>query len=193
MQAATHESLTCGRLITKAIIGTSIIATLQGCSVMGTGDSDYSCSGLGEGVRCMSIRDVYGKTHNGNIPRATDAEGRIIENRDQTEVGEKSANETITITDRYVAPDMPNKPVPVRTPAKVMRAWIAPYEDKSGDLFAQSLVFTEIEQRKWLYDSPQQTSVRLTPIQTFEPAPTGNKKQSTTGTVNNNPLTNTTR
>lgn len=56
------------------------------------------------------------------------------------------------IEDRYVAPSTPSKPVPVRTPAKVMRVWIAPWQDKNENLKVSSYVFSEIEERKWLYD-----------------------------------------
>ena len=48
---------------------------------------------------------------------------------------------------------MPNKPKPIRTPAKVMRMLIAPYEDKTGDLIVSSYMYSEIESRKWLYEN----------------------------------------
>jgi conjugal transfer pilus assembly protein TraV len=42
-----------------------------------------------------------------------------------------------------------DRPIPLRSQAKVMRIWIAPWEDQHGDLHASGLVFTEIEARRW--------------------------------------------
>lgn len=60
------------------------------------------------------------------------------------------------VIDNYVAPNLPTKPVPVRTPAQVMRIWVAPYVDTNGDLQAPGYLYTEIEPRRWIY--PDDTS-----------------------------------
>jgi len=51
-----------------------------------------------------------------------------------------------------ITPD--DRRIPVRTPAVVMRVWVAPYEDKHGDLHLAGLIFTEIEQRTWQIGAP---------------------------------------
>lgn len=53
---------------------------------------------------------------------------------------------------------------PVRTAARVMRIWVAPYEDAKGDLHAPGFVYTEIEPRRWAYGAAFETDERL-----FEP------------------------
>lgn len=53
---------------------------------------------------------------------------------------------------------------PVRTAARVMRIWVAPYEDARGDLHAPGFVYTEIEPRRWAYGAAFETDERL-----FEP------------------------
>lgn len=55
------------------------------------------------------------------------------------------------IINNYVAPRLPSEPVPVRTPAQIMRIWVAPYVDTNGDLVAPGFVYTEIEPRRWIY------------------------------------------
>ena len=60
------------------------------------------------------------------------------------------------IINNYVTPYLPNRPVPVRTPAQIMRIWVGPYVDSNGDLVAPGIVYTEIEPRKWIY--PGQTT-----------------------------------
>ncbi|WP_051303370.1 TraV family lipoprotein [Psychromonas aquimarina] len=37
----------------------------------------------------------------------------------------------------------------IREPTKVMRIWVAPWTDRSDDLHLSSLIFTDIEKRKW--------------------------------------------
>lgn len=67
----------------------------------------------------------------------------------------------LDVVANYVAPRMPDKPVPVRTPAQVMRVWIAPWENTDGDLVTPGYLYTEIEPRRWvLGDSPEAHSSR---------------------------------
>ena len=44
--------------------------------------------------------------------------------------------------------------VPLRSPARVMRIWIAPWEDSRGDLHAPGYLYTEIEPRRWALGAP---------------------------------------
>lgn len=60
----------------------------------------------------------------------------------------KSGDEVI---DNFVVPELPERPIPVRTPSQVMRIWIAPYVDMAGDLQAPGYLYTEIEPRRWIY------------------------------------------
>jgi conjugal transfer pilus assembly protein TraV len=75
-----------------------------------------------------------------------------------------------------VSSDMPNPklqpvpkiddPTPIRTPAQVMRIWIAPWEDSDGDLMVSNYVFTELEPRRWMIGKSAPTlSPSLIPLQ----------------------------
>ena len=55
--------------------------------------------------------------------------------------------------------------VPLRTPARVMRIWIAPWEDSRGDLHAPGYLFTEIEPRRWALDERDDTAPPVRPLQ----------------------------
>jgi len=59
------------------------------------------------------------------------------------------------VIDNYVSPALPHHPVPIRTPAQVMRIWVAPYVDTMGDLIAPGFVYTEVEARRWIYPSTE--------------------------------------
>ena len=51
-------------------------------------------------------------------------------------------------------PSYPEDPLARRLPAKVMRIWIAPWEDSRGDLHAPGYLYTEIEPRRWTVGGP---------------------------------------
>ena len=42
-----------------------------------------------------------------------------------------------------------------------MRIWIAPWEDRHGDLMVPGYVYTEIEARRWLFESQNPDGSRL--------------------------------
>lgn len=139
------------------------ILLLSGCTSIG--GNEYSCSGIPDGIQCMSARDVYTATNDGNIPRSVKS-------------GKKTVSEEITnsssigdsVIDNYVTPRLPNRSVPIRTPAQVMRIWVAPWEDTNGDLIVSGYIYTEIEPRKWVIGERSQQDVPiLKPLQTIKP------------------------
>ena len=125
-------------------------ALVTGCASLGIGESEFSCPGKPNGVKCQSAWNVYEDTHNGNIPKSNIKNGEV----DNEEEGGKKA-QTLSkekpdfIIDNYVSPRLPDKSIPVRTPAQVMRIWVAPYEDVEGDFIVSGHAYTEIEPRKW--------------------------------------------
>lgn len=163
-------------------VGIACLATLQGCSVFSVGESEYSCSGIPEGVRCMSARDVYELTNNGNVPRPVDEEGNPIPAAGEPSGSADEETQTRVIEDRYVAPSTPSKPVPIRTPATVMRVLITPWEDTDGNLNISNYVYTEIEPRRWAYDNqarPESQAIQpLQMIQKQDPRESGSSKGS---------------
>lgn len=157
----------------------SVVSGLSGCSSLNIGASEYGCSGMPDGVQCMSVSDVYAATNDGNVPlpmhpdksstRSTrdgssgtnDANGRSTRgnknsaSENKGKLGNDTPDQILSTTsddviDNYVSPQLPNKPIPIRTPAEVMRIWVAPWEDTNGDLIVTGYVYTEIEPRRWV-------------------------------------------
>jgi len=64
-------------------------------------------------------------------------------------------------------PSYPQDPLARRLPAKVMRIWIAPWEDSRGDLHAPGYLYTEIEPRRWTIGGPAEPErvTRIRPLQ----------------------------
>lgn len=138
----------------KALVVGVLVISASGCSVLNIGSGDYGCPGMPDGVQCMSARDVYTETNDGNVPRSmTKKEAKKEAKKNK---GDSSTKNTTTINhgdsviNTYVAPNLPNKPIPIRTPAQVMRIWVAPWEDTNGDLITTGYIYTEIEARKWV-------------------------------------------
>ena len=117
----------------------------SGCSWLGIGQSNYTCPGGVEGVRCMSARQVYQATESSDYvkPAITGSEDEKLTTETATPVGVISQR-----TSQIAVPSI-EQAVPIRTQAKVMRIWMAPWEDDDGDLHADGYLYTEIESRRW--------------------------------------------
>ncbi len=74
--------------------------------------------------------------------------GRLVKDKNGVRQVVRLADEIIG---SYVSPALPDHPVPIRTPAQVMRIWVGPYVDTMGDLIAPGFVYTEVEARRWIY------------------------------------------
>lgn len=155
---------------------------MTGCSSMlNIGSPDYACPGMPGGVQCMSARDVYTATNNGNVPlpmlRAGQEAGAekaavtgVTAQGGQSGAQEVNGNQSAPndVVANYVAPRLPDQPIPIRTPAQVMRIWVAPWEGTNGDLNTTGYIYTEIEPRRWVIgDAVEQSAPVLRPLQTI--------------------------
>ena len=148
-----------------------------GCSSMlNVGSPDYACPGMPSGVQCMSARDVYTATNNGNVPLPMQRAGQEVGAKKATAAG--AAADSVApggtqptpndVVSTYVAPRLPDQPIPIRTPAQVMRIWVAPWEGTNGDLNTTGYIYTEIEPRRWVIgDAVQESAPTLRPLQTI--------------------------
>jgi len=60
-------------------------------------------------------------------------------------------------------------PEPTRTPASVLRLWVAPWEDADGNLHGASHVYTEVLPRRWQLDGANLPAAGvLQPLQLVE-------------------------
>jgi conjugal transfer pilus assembly protein TraV len=123
-------------------------SVLTGCgSTLNIGESEFSCPGtVANGFKCMGVRDLY-KATDGPMAsygkKPVDAVGNVIAT---AELDKKSGSEKGV---SYEPTPWMDKPTPIRSQARVMRLWVAPFEDEVGDLNAPGMVFTEIEPRRW--------------------------------------------
>ena len=165
-----HPSLSS---ISKFAAGLAVVVGVSGCSILNIGEPDYGCSGMPEGVKCMSTRDVYNLTNDGYVPNSVNEDAQQAAQRvvragasGGAEGGSRDPNDVVS---NYVAPRLPDQPVPIRTPAQVMRVWIAPWEDDRGDLIVTGHLYTEVEPRRWVIgEQAANTQPSLRPLQSIQ-------------------------
>ena len=167
------------RIIYVLMIST-VVSTTTGCSLLNLGEEDYACPGKSKGVSCASTREMYQATNNGSVPKPVSKQeveemakkGEHVSTvkgvqddkvvlMQQANVAGENTSTTIQyddsgasveqqITDNYVAPALPKKPIPIRTPSVVMRILVLPWQDSAGDLNVSGYIYTEIEPRRWV-------------------------------------------
>ncbi len=106
---------------------------IQGCTILGVGESEYACDKPGKGV-CKSARQVYqdisDSEHNVPVPKAQPA---------------SQFDQTMTAKEI---------PTPQRLPAHILRIWIAPWVDKQGHWHSGGIVMSDIYPREWQSATP---------------------------------------
>lgn len=135
--------------LVRLAVAIGLGSSIAGCSTLTGGNDEFSCSGQPEGVRCMSAREVYQQTENpGPVRIAEVRKEREAKSRRETE-REQTVPAAPHSASRAVELPRSQDPLPVRTTPKIMRIWIAPWEDDNGDLIGNGIVYTEIEERRW--------------------------------------------
>lgn len=132
---------------------------LSGCaSLLNHGATEFACPRDEGGVVCLSASEVYEATANKSKVTAEDVaaiKGKDVPTPENAAAGGGNAP-ALAMT-----PHLPGAqhPRPIRTPAQVMRVWIAPWVAKDGHLNMPSYLFTEIEPRRWTFGQPAQVGV----------------------------------
>lgn len=110
------------------LLAALLVPIIQGCSLFGVGEAEYACPEPGKGV-CKSARQVY-----------QDTDSPPSENLSPTPAKNYSEPDL-----RLVTPEA----APNRTPAQILRIWIAPWVDKQGNWHSGGVVMTDITPRDW--------------------------------------------
>lgn len=158
----------------RLIASASLTVLVSGCSVWG--GNSFQCPATNvDGATCMSARQVYEATHTTDRVAPNFKDGRPIDATDR-QAGAGASGTTVAaaspstqnLLNTYLPP-LPDAdaPLPVRTPAKVMRIRIFPWEDSQKDLNTGGFVFTEVEGRQWTLGDDQVSRVQanvITPL-----------------------------
>jgi conjugal transfer pilus assembly protein TraV len=162
-----------------------------GCSLLPVGEDEFSCPRDQYGVHCLSARQVYQATQTTDRLSNDDSKRAASQKQESPATasmgswpGDGDPPSVTTVHTPAVAPPVTapaqtppaqtppasvprtGEPLPLRTPAQVMRIWIAPWEDAAGNLHAPGAVFTDIEPRRWQIGLPALTeTTALQPLQ----------------------------
>lgn len=133
---------------------------LSGCMNMSGLDAkgSYSCRvpDPRPGMACSSISGVYDKTINEDYATPASSTTKSDDKKSSGPEQYGSNKKSVTLDDGKLSPrDMkaPESGMPIRQPPLVLRVWVAPYEDDSGDLHDQSYFYTMIHSGKWMIEA----------------------------------------
>lgn len=135
----------------KNILLIIFVLAITGCTAVG--QSNFTCGEKGKSAGCTAARDVYQLSDGGQNPADKKHHNNDKENSTHSTHNKKEKFKDPVI-DTYVTPQLPDKPIPVRTPSRVMRIWVASWED-SDVLIAPGYIYTEIEPRRWVIGKPE--------------------------------------
>lgn len=126
-----------------ASLAAGCASTLSGLG----GTPSYACKAP-EGVLCTSVAGVYANSLQNNLP---------------SQRTEKRAAETVgnVVTSTRAAPAANPAPdaASMRSAPRVLRLWVAPWEDSDGDLQDQSYLYVVVDSGRWLIEH-QRASIR---------------------------------
>ncbi|MFX4226363.1 MAG: type IV conjugative transfer system lipoprotein TraV [Porticoccaceae bacterium] len=172
------KSLSLPKPVLGRVVCGAVLTLLSGCGFT-MGQPEFSCSGLPEKGICMNAWDTYAATNDRdslegyvpvNMEKTEQAGAKVTASQGNSEQKVVTASASPVMTQKQVpVPLPPGITTPVRSPAKVMRIWFAPYEDE-GALIAPSYVFSEVQQRRWMLglDEPSE-SKNITPLKVLSP------------------------
>jgi len=128
-----------------------VLVAISGCA------SNFTCPAPASGLKCSPVSVVYDKAMSGEIMTtpAVDAKSTQKKQNKQAEVEPVDKPQMpSTASGRLHAEKM----VPLRVPPKIIRIWLAPWEDDDGDLIQGGYVYSEISDPKnrWVIGEKKQ-------------------------------------
>lgn len=145
----------------RAFLPAAAAALLSACASTMSGldaGTSFSCKAA-PGVTCQSISGVHQNASQGSLPFQTRGDADVRANADDTtstdEKKEKPRYGSVQDSGKVSPRDMTaaTSGMPVRQPPLVLRVWLAPYEDASGDLHDQSFFYTMVHSGKWMIEA----------------------------------------
>ncbi len=145
------------------------VLVLAGCASSGLsgigGSSEYSCAAP-PGVSCMSITGLNANADKKTLPAMRHrAEDERVEEKDKD--GKATTKAPVAYLPQAAAGgdqmarvspktmDAPYSGTPLRTPPRILRIWLAPFEDADLDLHDQKYVYVTIHTGRWVLEANQ--------------------------------------
>lgn len=136
------------RLVTLAAV---LVSVLSGCASIGSGldsDTKFKCQAP-EGVPCMSASGAYINSLSGNLPGLVSQTSADVGTKPVASPEAVAASiQDAGIKRRTIA----NTGTALRSAPRVIRLWIAPWEDSDGDLHDQMYVYLTVDPGRWVIE-----------------------------------------
>jgi conjugal transfer pilus assembly protein TraV len=138
------------RLIPATAAAALTIMLLSACGSMTglTGSSSSFACKAPDGVSCTSVSGVYANAQQNNLP--------ALRSRAQ-DTPAPGALPTGGAAFPLPAPGMP-----IRSQARMLRIWVAPWRDDEDTLHDQSYLYVMLDPGKWLIEHSREATVRKT-------------------------------
>lgn len=136
-----------------------VLAGLTGCASFLPGKGEFKCKAP-DGVPCMSVEEAYKRSVEGRAPTppveppSSPAAGLDGGDADLLAPGAVSHKDPVALPS-YRSGSVrvtPSTGSPVRSEARILRVWVAPWEDREGDLHDQSYVWVTVDPGRWMID-----------------------------------------
>jgi len=133
------------------IFSAVLVSALSGCASIGTGldsDTKFKCQAP-EGVPCMSASGAYMNSLSGNLPG--------LVSQTSAEAGTKPAASPEALAASMQDAGIKRRTIvntgtALRSSPRVVRLWIAPWEDSDGDLHDQMYVYLTVDPGRWVIE-----------------------------------------
>jgi conjugal transfer pilus assembly protein TraV len=159
-----------------------LVALLAGAAVLGLSGCTSTLSGVGGaatyacqapvGAQCTSVSGVYANAGQGARQLLGSQPPRPVASGALGQLGAAPTPSAITAP----TPSPAVAPAALRTAPRILRLWIAPWEDSDGDLHEASTVNVLIDHGRWLIErirpAPRGPRMGVTPPTTVSTAPT---------------------
>ncbi len=138
--------------IRKAALIAIAVMVLPGCG------GKFTCPAPEAGITCEPVSEVYRRVvDSGTVSAGTRAKA------EREKEPAKAAGEGSQAAADIVRKIEQNSEVPLRIPPKIVRIWIAPWEDGDGDLNQGGYIYSEISdpRGRWVFGEKAPDETRL--------------------------------
>lgn len=126
-------------------------SVLSACGTM-TGFTDsgskFACKAP-PGVACTSVTGVYANAQQNNLPA-------------QQQSRPRPAMASYTVPNGGAAFPIVAAGMPIRSQARMLRIWVAPWRDEDDTLHDQSYMYVMVDPGKWLVERSRESTVKKT-------------------------------
>jgi conjugal transfer pilus assembly protein TraV len=150
----------------------SLAALGAGCSSFSGLDAkgSFACP-LPDGVTCLSVTEVYGESLRGALPGQQPGGRAPKQPSDAKPAPSAGAAAPSSTAYRTAHPAPPSSGAPIRSAPRILRIWIAPYEDSDGDLRDQAHIYVTVDSGGWeIAHTRRAIRDRFMAIRALEPA-----------------------